>query len=316
MSDRPDATDGRAAPGSLTAASRLVLGGHSFISQLGSDPAASERERLEIVAACLDLGIRRFDTTYQPERTALGSALATLGRRDEAQIFAWNFFSDFAAGEPVGKAAAYQPHHIELILEQLRTDYLDGLVVVPSADDAENRRQAELLTEWQRQGRVRSLGLWVEDPARLDPYHETGCFSLAIRPFNVTSAPAAVETFAAYRQRGWETWATSPFFRGWELERIVAAGLRRGLATAEELRTTLADLMLRYALFDSTADRLVVAMRRNEWIGRNCDSAARGPLGADERRLLRDLRRLAEKRWWQKLRRPKLLRRLSRASPR
>ena len=70
----------------------LVLGGHSFIQQLGNDPAPDVDEQIEIVSTCLDAGITWFDTTYQPERVALGTVLKALGRRDEATIIAWNFF--------------------------------------------------------------------------------------------------------------------------------------------------------------------------------------------------------------------------------
>ncbi len=68
----------------------LILGGHSFISQLGNDPPASEQEQHKIVETCLDHGIRWFDTTYQPERVALGNVLHALGRRGEAKILAWS----------------------------------------------------------------------------------------------------------------------------------------------------------------------------------------------------------------------------------
>src|SRR5207245_5590621 len=78
----------------------LILGGHSFISQLGNDPPASEQEQHRIVETCLDHGIRWFDTTYQPERVALGNVLHALGRRGEATILAWNFFTDFSPGDP------------------------------------------------------------------------------------------------------------------------------------------------------------------------------------------------------------------------
>jgi hypothetical protein len=36
----------------------LILGGHSFIDQLGNDPPASRPEQISIVETCLDLGIR------------------------------------------------------------------------------------------------------------------------------------------------------------------------------------------------------------------------------------------------------------------
>src|SRR5947208_2361680 len=83
----------------------LVLGGHSFITQLGNDPPASEQEQCAIVETCLNCGIRWIDTTYQPERIALGNALDRLGRRGETSILAWSFFKDFTPAEPVGEPA-------------------------------------------------------------------------------------------------------------------------------------------------------------------------------------------------------------------
>ena len=72
--------------------SKLGLGGHSFIEQLGNDPRASFEEQCGLVSACLDSGIRLIDTTYYQERVALGKVLQHLGRRNEAEIMAWNFF--------------------------------------------------------------------------------------------------------------------------------------------------------------------------------------------------------------------------------
>ena len=270
----------------------LILGGHSFIGQLGNDPPASEAEQRAIVAACLDGGIRGFDTTYQPERRALGNALHALGRRAEATILAWNFFTDFAPADPVGTHAAYRPGAIDAILDQLRTDWVDGLVLVPVPDREENERQIDLLKEWRRRGYVRSLGLWVEDATIVDHRRRDDSFRFAIRPFNVTTADAA-PVFPACKAAGWETIATSPFFRGWELDRMVAAGGERAV---------LADAMLRYALFQEGVDRVIVAMRKVEWIGRNLASVARGPLTTDERRRLLALRRRAvTKPWWRRL---------------
>ncbi|MBI3769881.1 MAG: aldo/keto reductase [Deltaproteobacteria bacterium] len=286
-----------------TPQSPLILGGHSFISQLGNDPPASAEEQRAIVESCLDGGIRGFDTTYQPERVALGKALDALGRRGEATILAWNFFTDFVPGDPVGEAEYYRPGDIDIILEQLRTSYVDCLVVVSLDDPDENRRQVELAIEWRRKGYARSLGLWVPDLAVVEHYRNDNPFRFAIRPFNVTTDDAAA-VFAACKACGWETLATSPFFRGWELEKIIAAAAANGYDEAETLRPTLADLMLRFSLFQSNVDRVIVAMRKVEWIARNLESVARGPLTARERRRLRRLRRLATKkpRWWQLLR--------------
>ena len=280
----------------------LILGGHSFISQLGSDPAASEQVQRTIVESCLDNGIRWFDTTYQPERVALGTLLHALGRRREATIFAWNFFTDFVPGEPVGEASYYAPGHIDMILEQLRTDYVDCLVIVPLDDAEKNRQQEELALDWKNKGYVRSLGLWIRDTAIVDRRRDENPFRFAIRPFNVTTA-ADASIFAACKAAGWETLATSPFFRGWELDRIVTEAGAHGYGDAATLRALLADLMLRFSLFQGGIDRLIVAMRKPEWIRRNLESVARGPLTAHDHRKLQRLRSLGTKSdpWWRRL---------------
>jgi hypothetical protein len=77
---------------------KLGLGGHSFIAELGSDPEASFDEQVAIVAACLGSGARWIDTTYYQERVALGNVLQHLGRRSEARITAWNFFRQADSG--------------------------------------------------------------------------------------------------------------------------------------------------------------------------------------------------------------------------
>ena len=280
----------------------LVLGGHSFIEQLGNDPAASEELQRNIVESCLDQGIRWFDTTYQPERRALGSALHTLGRRSEATVLAWNFFTDFAAGEPVGEARYYAPGDIDVILEQLRSDYVDCLVVVPLDDAEKNQRQEALAVEWLKKGYARSLGLWIRDLPSIDRYRAANAYRFALRPFNVTTA-ADAPLFTACKTLGWETLATSPFFRGWELDRIVNEAARRGLGAAETLRPLLADLLLRFSLFQEGVDRVIIAMRRPEWVRRNLDSVAKGPLTPAERHKLERLRLLGTKqdRWWRRL---------------
>jgi aryl-alcohol dehydrogenase-like predicted oxidoreductase len=279
----------------------LILGGHSFIHQLGNDAAASEAEQEAIVAACLDHGVRWFDTTYQPERIALGKALHALGRRGEATILAWNFFADFTPSDPVGTHAPYRPGHIDMILEQLRTDFVDCLVLVPVADHEENQRQIALLEEWRTRGHVRSLGVWVEDTSILTRQRAGHPFRFAIRPFNVTTADAA-SVFADCKIGGWETIATSPFFRGWELDRMVAGAAKAGYGDAQRLRATLADALLRFALFQDGVGRVVVAMRKVEWVTRNVESVDRGPLTPKERRWLLELRRRTlTKPWWRRL---------------
>ena len=283
----------------------LVLGGHSFIRQLGNDPLVSEQEQCAIVEACLDGGIRWLDTTYQPERIALGDMLHRLGRRNEATILAWSFFRHFTPSEPVGEAECYRPEHIEIILEQLRTPYVDCLVVIPVEDPDRNQQQIELATDWRNKGYARSLGLWVGDLSKSDiePYGERNSFQFAILPVNITT-PAAAATLAVCKKIGLETLATSPFFRGWELERMVAEGCIRGYGEREAVLCRIADLMLRFSLFHSDVDRVIVGMRKLDWISRNAESVAKGPLTADEYRWLQRLHAQVERRrWWQRVRR-------------
>jgi len=280
----------------------LILGGHSFISQLGNDPAATEEEQQRIVQSCLENGIRWFDTTYQPERVALGKALDVLGRRSEATILAWNFFADFSPGDPVGEAEYYRPEHIEMILDELDTSYVDCLVVVPLDNAAETQRQEKLLAEWQRKGYVRFFGLWISDPLLGKHYRYRKPFRFAIRPFNITT-PNASSIFAAYKRLGWETIATSPFVRGWELDRRIAKAQSLGHGDVESLRPKLADLMLRFSLFHSNAGRVIVAMRKLEWVSANVASVSKGALTCDELILLERLCRVSSNPLWKRVRR-------------
>jgi aryl-alcohol dehydrogenase-like predicted oxidoreductase len=281
----------------------LVLGGHSFIRQLGNEPLASEQEQCAIVEACLDCGIRWLDTTYQPERIALGRMLHRLGRRHEATILAWSFFKNFGSTEAVGEPECFQRGHIDIILEQLRSDYVDCLVVIPAKDTDRNQQQIELAIEWRNRGYARSLGLWAADISDSDfQRYQEKAFRYAVLPVNIT-APAAAATLAACKRIGLETLATSPFFRGWELERMVAEALARGYGDRESLLRRLADLMLRFSLFHPDVDRLIIAMRKLDWISRNVESVAKGPLTSAESRWLRRLYAQSERRrWWQRLR--------------
>jgi len=281
----------------------LVLGGHSFIAQLGNDPPASVQAQRDIVASCLDHGIRWFDTTYQPERIALGRALHALGRRAEATILAWNFFTDFGAGDAVGGPSCLRPEHIDVILEQLRTSYVDGLVVVTRDDPDENLEQQALMLEWRRRGYVRALGLWVPDRATVRRKGADNPFQLAVGPGNVMTRDADT-VFADCKRAGWQTLAASPFGRGWELESMTSAAAAGRDEAPEALLPRLADLMLRFSLFQGHVDRVIVGMRRLEWIPHNLASVARGPLTDEEQRwLLRMRRAIVWRRRRQRLRR-------------
>jgi len=104
---------------------------------------------------------------------------------------------------------------------------------------------------------------------------------------------------------GWETVATSPFRRGWELDKMIAAAWARGYGDVESLRPIVADLMLRFSLFQRDVDRVIIGMRKVEWIKRNVESVSKGPLTADEYRWLQRLRAftLTKQPWWHRIRR-------------
>jgi aryl-alcohol dehydrogenase-like predicted oxidoreductase len=265
---------------------RLVLGGHSFIRQLGNDPALNADQCAELVAACLDCGIAWFDTTYQPERIALGQTLHRLGRRNEARIIAWNFFVDFDHdAKDVGGADYYRPHHLELMLDQLQTDYIDDLVVHDLSDSNENARQRELAMAWRSSGKIKRLGTWAP---KLDSISASSPYRFLVQPFNIATE-LVIPQFAAARNAGWESYACSPFVRGWKLDELVRNASSRGEDVAAA-RARIADHLLRYSLFESKADRLIVSMRSVEWVRKNVDSVRRGPLSDVELAWLRSFR--------------------------
>lgn len=253
----------------------LVLGGHTFIEELGNDPAIDDAQARDVVAACLDSGITWFDTTYAPEREALGRALDELGRREEATIVAWNFFGP-AHSAPV----AYEPEHVDVVLDQLRTDRVERLVVHPWEEDGDQVLSTDLPRRWQSEGLVGELGTW--NPDSMDAFDADDPFSFVVEPYNVARR-AAAETFAGARALGWETLAVSPFVRGWTLDDLVAAAVELEGGDADDHRARLADHMLRFSLYGPDVDRLVVAMRRVEYVSRNVESARKGPLDDDER---------------------------------
>jgi hypothetical protein len=60
------------------------------------------------------------------------------------------------------------------------------------------------------------------------------------------------------------TLATSPFCRGWELGWKIAEASAHGHGDSETLRPIVADLMLRFSLFQPEVDRVIVGMRKIE----------------------------------------------------
>jgi aryl-alcohol dehydrogenase-like predicted oxidoreductase len=270
------------------AAARLVLGGHSFCTALANDPAPTAADARRLVAACGDVGIDWFDTTYRPERTALGNALRG-GTHPRARVIAWNFFKDFRETEEPGGPEAYQPAHIAAMLDDLGVARLDLLIVHHVGDRDTDLAQERLAFSWLEQGKADSVGLWHPDAGQLRRKSYASGYSAMVRPCNITTRDNSA--FECAKELGWQTFACSPFVRGWELDKLIKRAQERDLsADPIESRTRIADHLLRWSLYSPGIDHLIVAMRKPEWVAINAASAARGPLSLDERAWLMALR--------------------------
>ena len=270
----------------------LVLGGHSFIPELGNDPATGFDEQLAIVNSCLDEGICAFDTTYGPERIALGRILEQLGRRNEAQIIAWNFFTDVPSGKYLLGPRPYAEQDIEKILDDLRTDRVDLLVVHPVRGEEQNKRQVQTANAWVRSGYVGALGPWVpraESSKRIDAEDR---YEFMVGRRNVQNPRSSV--FRASKKRGWQTFATSPFDRGQLLDLLIDTAVEFCDDARETLRTRVADAMLRFSLHCPDVDHVIIGIRNRQWISSNLESVSKGPLSPEETRWLMGLQARAE----------------------
>jgi aryl-alcohol dehydrogenase-like predicted oxidoreductase len=258
----------------------LILGGHSFFSHMGNDPVPDAALARDIVNTCLDAGIRRFDTTHQPERVALGQALRDLDRRDDAYIIAWNFMKVLEPGEKMDRPVEFTELHLYQLMDELQTDFLDA-VVVHDLDDGtpeEHARQEAEIRSWQLQGLVSDLGFWAPNGDARARFGNDNPFSFMIRPLNAYNAADNALHFTMSQELGWKTYACSPFIRGWFLDKMVEQGQAEGTNKA-----ALADMLLRYALFHPHVDMVVTAIRLPEWIAPNIESVARGPLSEEEK---------------------------------
>ena len=259
----------------------LMLGGHSFVQQLGNDPVPDPGAVMEIVAACLDAGICWFDTTFRPERIALGAALAMLGRRDEATITCWGHFRIFGPQDEYEYPIPLEPHHLDVMLEDLQTDRVDAVVVSPVATRDCPERQPEqeaVATRWKEDCHVRLLGTYrpgVDAHVRFSPDNP---YDFQVQPHNIEED--ATDVFQSCAKIGWQNFACTPFGRGWTIDRIAE---KEGRSGDGGFRSHLADLMLRFSLYTPDVDRLIVAMRKPEWVAPNVESVRRGPLGDKER---------------------------------
>ncbi len=254
---------------------KLGLGGHSFIEQLGNDPAASFEEQCALVAECLDNGVTLIDTTYYQERVALGKVLKTLGRRDEARIMAWNFFRQPGQEDELVPYTPYEAHHLDVMLEELQTDFIDILVVHVHADAEQLASELELARGWRDAGRVGTVALGMVELRHLDILPPGHPVTHVLAPFNAFNRDAEA-LFRRAREMGLHAIALSPFIRGWKLDEI--GGDRRAVS----------DILLRWVTSQPLVDRVIVSMRRAEYVRQNLASVAKGPLTPEEEARLQD----------------------------
>lgn len=249
---------------------KLGLGGHSYIEQLGNDPRPSFKEQCELVATCLDAGITLLDTTYYQERVALGRVLRELGRREEAEIAAWNFFAHAGREDDLAPWTPYEPQHIDIMLSELQTDRVDLLVIHAEDDEATLQRELDLAASWMHAGKVRRVALGMVEAGHLHSLPEGHPVTHVFAPYNAFNREA-LSTFSEAKRRGLSNIAMSPFIRGWKLDEI------------GEDKALVSDILLRWVAAQDMVDRVVVSMRKTEWVHVNVRSVARGPLSEEER---------------------------------
>jgi aryl-alcohol dehydrogenase-like predicted oxidoreductase len=248
---------------------RLGLGGHSFIQELGNDPHASFEEQCAIVTACLDAGLSWIDTTYYQERVGLGRVLAHLGRRSEARITAWNFFCQPGQENALVGFTPYEAHHLQSQLTELQTDSIDLLVIHAHDNQERLQQEMELARQWREEGRVKQVGLGMAQREHIDSLPQHHPFTHVLSPYNAFHLQAA-DTFHAAKRLGLKTVAMSPFVRGWNLDKI--GGDTQAAA----------QLLLRWVLAQEIVDTVFVSMRRAAWVRANLEAEQRGPLNEAE----------------------------------
>ncbi|MCC2684356.1 MAG: hypothetical protein K0R75_1255 [Paenibacillaceae bacterium] len=253
----------------MVSRSKLGLGGHSFIEPLGNDPKAPFDEQCDIVTSCLDHGICLMDTTYYQERIALGTILNKLQRREEARIMAWNFFKERGKEAELVGFTPYQSHHVDIMLSELQSEYVDVLVIHSHNDKKKLRQELELASQWRLEGKVKEIALGMVRREHLELLPDNHPISYILAPYNFFNQSSAV-VFAEAREMGFKVCALSPFVRGWKLREIA------------DDPAYAADILLRWVAAQDVIDHVIVSMRRREWVQANLESMARGPLNSKE----------------------------------
>jgi aryl-alcohol dehydrogenase-like predicted oxidoreductase len=252
---------------------KLGLGGHTFIEELGNDPKATFEEQCDIVTACLDQGIHLIDTTYYQERVALGHILHNLGRRQEAIILAWNFFKQPGKENNLVSPSHYESHHIDIMLTELQTNYIDILVIHVDDDAAKMKQMLELAKQWIADGKVKKAALGMVKLEHLQQLPENHPISYALAPYNAFNQEA-LDMFKHAKKMGIGAIALSPYVRGWKLDEI------------NEDKALVSDILLRWAAGNELVDSIIISMRKSEWVKANLETVRRGKLTHSEEEML------------------------------
>ncbi|MFC5649946.1 aldo/keto reductase [Paenibacillus solisilvae] len=253
--------------------SKLGLGGHTFIAELGNDPLATFEEQCEIVRTCLNESIHLIDTTYYQERAALGQIFTAIGRREEARVMAWNFFKEPGKENELVPFTPFESAHIRQMLEELQTDSIDILVIHAHDDSVKLKQELSLAKQWMSEGKVKKVGLGMAQLKHLQLLPDDHPVTHVLAPYNAFRLEAA-EMFTYARDYGMTTIALSPFIRGWKLDEL---GEQKSMA---------ADLLLRWVTQQPLIDHVIVSMRAKDWIHANLQAAGRGPLNEKERTII------------------------------
>ena len=216
-----------------------------------------------------------IDTTYYQERVALGKVLQHLGRRNEAEIMAWNFFQQPGREDDLVEYTPYEPHHLDIMLGELQTGHVDVLVIHAHGDADKLRQEMALAKAWVAAGKARKVGLGMARLEHVQHLPDDHPFTFVLAPYNAFNR-AAAGMFAQARAMGLGVIAMSPFIRGWKLDEI------------GEDKDVVADILLRWVASQQLVDRVIVSMRKREWVAANLRALERGPLTVDEQALLEE----------------------------
>ena len=170
----------------------------------------SEKETIEVIRRCYELGINYFDTarSYTVSEERVGKALEDI--RDDV----------FIATKSNKRTKDGVLEELEISLKKLRTDYIDvyQLHNVSSNDDWEKvtspNGALEALYEARDKGKIEHLGVTSHNPAVLTKIVKENLFETIQIPFNYLSTMAEEELLPSSQKMNIGTIIMKPFGGG------------------------------------------------------------------------------------------------------